>query len=164
MTLELIIETASTLALFITLVFIYLQFKRDISVNRFRIHDSLNDKYLDLLWRATEDSALNDVWQALPPERNAELSAAQDAERWGAWKIMTEAERRLYRFTRLSLEVQEHACRARREGWIDESAWNKWRGTMEIWLGSCMFDYAYKDARDRMDASFCGELERLRNA
>lgn len=145
--------------LVVTLLVLIFQASRDISIKRFQVHQSLNDNYLDLLWRATREPSLNAVWDDPAPARLETLRAEQGKGLWGAWHAMNDDERRLYRFVRLAMETLEHSYLAHKEGWLTGSPWKKWQGTIEVWRGACFFEFVLADARDRLDPEFVRAIE-----
>lgn len=157
-----ILDVAQALGIFSTLVFLIIQILKNTSAVKFDIHQRLNDRYTEILWRAVELPVLNGAWDPLDPQRKKELDEAQRQKVWGAWYALNDDEKKQYRFTRLTLEIFEQAFVALEYGWIERDMWRKWESTIRIWKGSRFYTYVIEDTGQRISANFLRALERIR--
>lgn len=129
----------------------------------FEVYQELVRWYTSHVWRAAEEPELDRVWDELPGPRRAALDAAQEGrgDGWGAWRIMTQEERRAYRWTRETLEMFEQAHLVYQRGWMHDVQWDKWRSFLRWWIGTRYFAYAFDDLRDGLLPPVCEEIDRL---
>lgn len=113
------------------------QTRKERITEEYRTLQALEEKYTTLLWKASDDSAVDGVWKAVPSERKRvfdSLLGQAHAEYWPIWEAMSASERNCYRFTRAGLEIFEQAFLANDRGIIGNTQiWSKWKAWMVSW-------------------------------
>jgi len=154
-----VFDIAQSVAIFVTLVALVIQIRKNTSALQFDIHERLNDQYTEILWRAVQDPTLNEVWIALPEDHKRNLDSAQNAGRWGAWFALKDDEKKMYRYIRVAFELFEQAYVARQDKWIPKNLWGKWHDAMRIWKKTRFFDYVIADTRPRFTKKFLDYID-----
>lgn len=110
----------------------------------------ISEQYLNILRSAIADPIFNTIWDPIECDRFDVLHAAQMEHLWGAWHLMSEDEKKCYRYTREAIETFERAFQVHGLGVIDEKAWKKWKGWISIWKGSPFFTFVFNDTKPRL--------------
>lgn len=165
-TATLIVEAVAAAGLIITLVLILRQFGLQRKDLEHRIYQQISDRYSELLWRAAEDSRLDDAWRPLSSEQRAWIAdRATEDDRWAVWAALDSAdptmpfdgsrEKRIYRYTRASLELCEQAFLAYKSEAVGFRVWNKFEAVLRSWTTSRWFAEVLNENRSRFDDEFC---------
>lgn len=143
----------------VSVLFLAVQLMKERKLQEFKMLQNLEEKYTDLLWRASSDKDMNGVWEKLPEDKKQifdEAAKHTTTQRWSVWVAMSDAEQDCYRFTRAGLEILEQAFLAKDKGWIDDKEiWGKWRGWMQSWKRDNQYvPYVLKEAKHWFTPSF----------
>ena len=161
MSIKEILEIVTTIVVTGTLIVLIYQIRHNTKALHFRIYQRLNDRYVEILWRASEDPKLNSVWDPLPDQRKQQLDKAQSEKEWGAWFELNDDERKQYRLIRLVYETFEQAFIAYTQGWVRKDLWDKWEDSIRVWKQSNFFPYVIEDARPRFRKNFMDVIDDL---
>ncbi len=149
----------------VSVAYVAIQVRGQRKAINFQVYSQVSAAYVRQGASTTDHPILNSVWLPWEPQdRRDQLLAAQDRAReagleWGAWREMTEDERKCYRFTREVLEILEQAWQLRKLGLIDEQTYAKWREATAMWKTSRYFPFVLEDTKPRLMRDFCEELD-----
>ncbi|PCJ31264.1 MAG: hypothetical protein COA90_06775 [Gammaproteobacteria bacterium] len=139
-TIRLYSEVAGYAAGVLSVLFLAVQMRGQRKLEEYKTLQALEEKYTTLLWRADEQSEINQVWNPISEVLKQKLdSIPQDSPEgvWPIWNLMSDDEKNCYRFTRSGFEILEQAYIANRQGWVsDKEIQLKWKHWMLSWKNS----------------------------
>jgi hypothetical protein len=150
-------------------VFLAMQILLERKAKRFEIYEHIGGRFTELLWREADDEALQDIWEPLPAQEDARLreAHASGSTRYGAWDVMTPAQKRAHSYTRSALEILEQANEAKQRRLVPRDVSEKWDRWLLEWAQTRYVPYVLRDDADPMSpfqADFAREVWRLRKA
>jgi hypothetical protein len=169
---SLFVSILGTVGLLVTLGLILNQIKVQKSDLEHRIYQQVSDRYSELLWRAAEDQSLDAVWNLLSTREREWINAQQDMDnRWNIWSILNNGsedcpfdlalEKRLYRYTRASIELCEQVYLAWTVNAVSERVWHKFHEVLRTWTSSRWFSEVFHENKSRLDAGFTLAVEEM---
>ena len=161
-------QAGEAFALVVTLTFLVRQIglqKRELDATRhavaFQTYQQLSQRYTDLLWMASDDPLLNCIWEPLGDDDKARLDGAQAQKIWGAWFVMSDQERKCYRYVRSALETFEQAHTLYCQQTLSRGTWSKWQSWIRLWISTRYYPYVMEDSRPRFIPRFARLLDEM---
>jgi len=164
---DVVIGLAQVILVAATLGYLAIQVRSETRAIGFQVYSKVSDSYIQLGWMTADHPEFDDIWIPWGADpRGAELAEAQRKGReagfpWGAWRIMTDAERLSYRFTRSSLETLEQAWQLRQSELVNADTYSKWQRALSMWKTSRYFEFVFEDTSPRLIAGFCDHIRIL---